>query len=470
MLIVDLKMESKSIKSVGFSSTLMKISTLSLLLIIGFASAQYLTISSCSNYNLGSYLGNQVPGVYPVFPVFNFTIFNTTVTQSSDVALYKNLCNSNNNVFYGLNASLQTCSNYNPTGSLPNAAWKDTGFSVENISYSITILNNSNFTYIPTNATSENLSKFYPSHPNFQNSLNKTVNISESNASMNFTFYGMALNNSAQPACYFPINLNVQNFSILVNSTSTNGSLILTQTQNETFNLENSSGSWSLNTFFQPKTFVYNYTGSLPATFNIMVESLSDPAEITQLVIENASLVINFSDVKSDGLGVRYINQNGLAVSVLRTNANPFDLTFSANGLNIELKADPSFDSTFGSSYNVSIVNVSITSQVGYVHTVINYGKSLLNTLFGTNTPSGQAETNGKNQVNSMKLAQQLYENSLQNCYKDVNAYCAQTCNGNDLSNARSEYGKLQFNVKYPQYDNYQSCDAYARGVTDYAG
>lgn len=464
-------MKSKSIKYVDFSSKLMKILGLFFVLFFSMseiAFAQYLTISSCNNYNLGSNLGHQVPGIYPVFPVFNFTVFNMTVTQSSDLAFYKNLCSDKNNVFYGLNASLQTCSSFVPPGTLSNAAWANTGLSEQNLTSNIMIMNDSNFTYIPVNATSKELTVFYPSHPGFQNSLNKIVNASNSEDVLNFTFYGLALNNTAQPPCYFPVYLNDQNFSIIVNSTSINNSLILNQNQNETFNLDNSTGSWVLNTFFSSKSFYYEYNGSLPASFKIMVERLDKPIEITQLYIKNISLLINFSEVKSNGLGVVYSNTQ----PELLNEANPFDLKFDYNGWIVELSTGlpeiSGFDSTFNDSYNVSVINVTITPVVGYIKRGFQYAENIFDRLLHPAVTPIKAKDNGKNQLTGTNLAKELYTVNIQKCINNIKSYSGETCS--DISSCRSFYGELQFNTKFPQYANYQTCDGYARGVSDYTG
>lgn len=392
-------MKNSRFKSIGFSYKTMK-TTLLLFLIAGLISAQYLTINSCSDY---SYTVSQAPGVYPIFPVLNFTVFNTTITQVSDPVLYKELCNNQNNILYEFNASLQTCANQTTSSTVLN----ETGFYNQNLSVNVTLNNQSSFTYFPVNATSGNLNNFNNKIPTFSNSLNKIVNVSNSTNTFNFTYHGLAFNPKSK--CYFPLNLSNSSFSISITSVSGNNSLFLNQTQNETITFNNSTGSWIVNTSFSTKSFNYDYNGSLPANFSIMVERMYNPNEITSLRIDEIPIFINFTDVKKQGLAVNYYSNQGHGT--LLNAANPFDLNlsnFSNNmrfGWNIELKADPS-TSTFNNSYNVSIVNVTITPISGYIQKAIQYGKSFFNDLSNFIVTSAEAATNAENQVGSTKLAE----------------------------------------------------------------
>jgi hypothetical protein len=393
-------MENSSIKSIDFSYKTMK-TTFLLVLIAGLISAQYLTTSSCSGYT--SYNGSVVSGVYTIFPVLNFTVFNVTVTQASDPVLYKELCSSKNNSFYGFNASLQTCANQTTS----NAVLNETGFYDQNLSVNVTLSNQSSFTYFPVNETSSNITSFNKQNPSFSNSLNKTVNASNSTNAFNFTYHGLAFNPKSD--CYFPLNLTNLNFSVSVTSVSGNGSLFLNQTQNETITFSNSTGSWVANTSFSAKSFNYDYNGSLPANFSIVVERLYNPSEVTSLRIDAVPIFINFTDVKKQGLAINYYSNEG--PGTLLNAANPFDLNLSnfssyneRFGWNIELKADPS-TSAFTDSYSVSVVNVTITPISGYVQKAIQYGKSFFNDVSNFIVTPAQAATNAENQVGSTKLA-----------------------------------------------------------------
>ncbi len=394
-------MKNSRFKNVDFSYKTMK-TTFLFFLIAGLISAQYLTTNSCGSYN--SYNTSQAPGVYPIFPVLNFTVFNTTITQVSNPVLYKELCDNQNNILYEFNASLQTCANQTASSTVLN----ETGFYNQNLSVNVTLNNQSSFTYFPVNETSSNLNSFNNKNPTFSNSLNKIVNVSNSTNTFNFTYYGLAFN--PQSKCYLPLNLSNSNFSISITSVSGNNSLFLNQTQNETMTFNDSTGSWIVNTSFSTKSFNYDYNGSLPANFSIMVERMYNPDEITSLRIDAVPIFINFTDVKKQGLAVSYYSNQGSGV--LLNAANPFDLNLSnfsggttSLGWSIELKADPS-TSTFTNSYSVSIVNVTITPVSGYLQKAVQYGKSFFNDLSNFITTPAEAATNAENQVGSTKLAE----------------------------------------------------------------
>ncbi len=452
-----------SFKNVDISYNVMKTIVL-FVLAVGFISAQYLTINSCSDYNLGSNnaLGFISPGVYPVFPVFNFTVFNTTITKSSDLPLYSNLCNASDNVFYGFNGSLQTCSSQ---ASSSNAVWTNTGFSVLNLSVNVSLLNDSQFAYLPIKPDTIDLTAFYKQNPGFVNSLNKIVNYSNSSDSFNFTFYGLGFNSTSK--CYFPIDLTASNFSVQVVSTSFNGALILTENQNETLSFSNSTGLLATNTFFSGKTLSYAYSGALPASFNVFVERLTNPSEITGLLIDEASLQVYFTTVEKAGLEVSYYSPQGHGN--LLNQANPFDLKLlNVNGWNIEFETDSILNSTLRSSFGVSNVNVTITKTLTATQVLIRGAKNFLDVLLSSSPD--KAKASAVEQFSKTKLAESEYTSYLTSCNTDLNTMLSVSGGSNFQCNSLSSCSQALGNPYSDRYRGFSDCQSYARSKSGYNG
>jgi len=438
--------------------TIMK--TLALLLLtVELTSAQYLTLNSCNDYSLGSEnaLGYFTPGVYPVFPVFNFTVFNTTVTKQADLPLYNNLCNKTNNIFYGFNASLQTCSTQS---SKSNAVWPDTGLSTPQLSTIISLTDNSQFTYLPVKPNTNDLTIFYKQNPGFANSLNKTIVNSTSQDSLHFTFYGFGFNTTSK--CYFPINITNSNFSITVTATSHRGPLALTQSQNETITFDNSTGVLTANTSFSGKEFNYEYSGTLPASFNILVEKLNNPNEVTSLLIDKASLQVYFSSVKQAGLEVSYYSPTGHGT--LLNEANPFDLKLSnVNGWDVEFQTDSILNATLKKNFGVANINVTITPTLGVIQKAEIIAKNFISTLLSNSIEKAKASADA--QVSNTKIVQKTYEQFLTNCKHDL-----ETMESTGMCDSLSSCSQALGSPYSIRYNGFSDCESYARTKSGYTG
>jgi hypothetical protein len=451
--------EKPSFKNIDIPYNTMK-TFVFLFLAIGLVSAQYLTLNSCNDYSLGSNsaLGFIAPGVYPLFPVFNFTVFNTMVTKQSDLPLYNNLCNKTNNVFYGFNASLQTCSSHS---SSSNAVWSDTGFSTPSLSVSLSLANDSNFTYLPVNPNTNNLTVFYKQNPQFANSLNKTVINSSSQDSLNFTFYDFGFNTTSK--CYFPINITASNFSVKATSTSSNGSLVLIQSQNETIAFDNSTGILIANASFSGKEFNYEYTGALPASFNIFVERLDNPNEVTGLLIDQASLQVYFTSVKQAGLEVSYYSPSGHGT--LLNEANPFDLKLSnVKGWDVEFKTDSILNATLSNSFGVANINLTITKTLGAIQKAEVIAKSFISTLLSSSVDKAKASADA--QLSNTKIAENNYNALLSNCNYDLKTMQSAGMPCDSLPSCSQALGS-PYNFRY---SGFHDCDSYARAKSGYTG